>query len=428
MRFHLSRSSIKLIAACAVIFIFLMAAIAFILFSPVKKETKESEIPAFYAEEADAPKITKPISLSDYYITKKTNYVNSYYIDDNSVLWGSGSNDSGQLGTGEISDVPPDGSVKIAENVVSVDCSDGYDFCIYLTADGNLYGMGENLWGILTPKDSPYDTTENYGNITSPVLLMDGVAYARAGQSAVVLLKKDGSVWWWGQFAGTYRSSESNYGHPLGLFSSTPQKVLEGCVYATVGNNTAAAITADGALYTWGLNVFGQCGCPVTSDDYVRQPQKVLENVHMVWPEKIEYSSTFDSFASSGNTLSNYPYNTFAQLESGDMLAAGLGLGEKEKTTAISGDLPAQSTYIYSDTFVPIRLKKDSYADMQAVIEQLKPGTTLEEVKQYLSANGIQYDYSFDYDNGEYTLDKTRLILQNGNYTLCFDENNELTK
>lgn len=52
----------------------------------------------------------------------------------------------------------------------------------------------------------------------------------------------------------------------------------------------------------------------------------------------------------------------------------------------------------------------------------------MEEVKQYLSANGIQYDYSFDYDNGEYTLDKTRLILQNGNYTLCFDENNELTK
>ena len=31
-------------------------------------------------------------------------------------------------------------------------------------------------------------------------------------------------------------------------------------------------------------------------------------------------------------------------------------------------------------------------------------------------------------DNGEYTMDETRLILQNGNDTLYFDENNELTE
>ena len=65
---------------------------------------------------------------------------------------------------------------------------------------------------------------------------------------------------------------------------------------------------------------------------------------------------------------------------------------------------------------------------MQDVLDQLKPGTALEEVKRYLCANGIQYDYSFDYDNGEYTMDETRLILQNGNDTLYFDENNELTE
>ena len=257
---------------------------------------------------------------------------------------------------------------------------------------------------------------------------MEDVSYARATQEAVVLLKKDGSVWWWGRFAGTYRSSDTNHGHPLSMYSGTPQKALEDCVYVTAGYGTAAAITADGDLYTWGLNVFGQCGCPVTSDDYVREPQKVLENVHMVWPEKIEYSSTFESFSSSGDALSSYPYNTFVQLQNGDILAAGLGLGEQEKATAVSGDLPAEGTYFYSDTFLPIRLKEDSYEDMQDVLDQLKPGTALEEVKRYLCANGIQYDYSFDYDNGEYTMDETRLILQNGNDTLYFDENNELTE
>lgn len=426
MRSRSSRSTVRIIAACAVLFLFALTVIGLILLFPAKNQDKEAQTPVFYAKEADAPKIKDPLSLSDYYFTKKTNLTNSYYIDDDLVLWGQGSNDHGQLGTGEISEESAKDSVRIAENVVSVDCSNAYSFCIYLTSDGDLYGVGENLWGILTPDDSSHDSSQNYDDVASPVLLMEDVSYARATQEAVVLLKKDGSVWWWGRFAGTYRSSDTNHGHPLSMYSGTPQKALEDCVYVTAGYGTAAAITADGDLYTWGLNVFGQCGCPVTSDDYVRKPQKVLENVHMVWPEKIEYSSTFESFSSSGDALSSYPYNTFVQLQNGDILAAGLGLGEQEKATAVSGDLPAEGTYFYSDTFLPIRLKEDSYEDMQDVLDQLKPGTALEEVKRYLCANGIQYDYSFDYDNGEYTMDETRLILQNGNDTLYFDENNEL--
>ena len=428
MYFYSSKSSVKIIATFAILLILVLIAIGLILFFPTKGQPEKDEKPVFYAEKSDAHEIKPPIALSDYYLTKKTNLINSYYIDNDLVLWGRGFNDHGQLGMGEISEDSMEASVRIAENVVSVDCSNAYSFCIYLTADGNLYGVGENPWGIFTPEVSSPDTFQSYDDITSPVLLMENVSYARAAQEAVVLLKNDGSVWWWGRFAGSYLSSETNREHSSDLCCSTPEKVLEDCVYVTAGNDIAAAITADGDLYTWGLNVFGQCGYPVTSDDYVREPQKVLENVHMVWPEKIEYSSTFDSFSSSGNNLASYPYNTFVQLQNSTILAAGLGLEGKEKKTAISGDLSAEGSYFYSDTFLPIRLKEDSYKDTQDVLDQLKPGMALEEVTRYLCDNGIQYDYSFDYNNGEYISNFEELILRHIDYRLYFNKNNEFVE
>ena len=39
--------------------------------------------------------------------------------------------------------------VRIAENVVSMDCSTNGYFCIYLTKNGELYGMGAIILGLL---------------------------------------------------------------------------------------------------------------------------------------------------------------------------------------------------------------------------------------------------------------------------------------
>ena len=35
------------------------------------------------------------------------------------------------------------------------------------------------------------------------------MAYARAGCKSIVVLKKDGSVWWWGEYASTYSTKKN---------------------------------------------------------------------------------------------------------------------------------------------------------------------------------------------------------------------------
>ncbi len=146
--------------------------------------------------------------MEDFHIKNRVSGKNRYYIDENLVLWGYGFNDYGQLGIGTVDSLDTFymEPIRIAENVVSVDASINGYFCIYLTEEGNLYGMGSNMLGLLGQE---YDTAavfsvNEYNEVPSPVLLMENVAYARAGRESIVALDKEGNVWWWGQYKTTY--------------------------------------------------------------------------------------------------------------------------------------------------------------------------------------------------------------------------------
>ena len=146
-------------------------------------------------------------------------------------------------------------------------------------------------------------SVNEYNEVPSPVLLMDNVAYARAGRESIVALDKEGNVWWWGQYKTTYLTrrydkaadlswkTQEDEENPTKMLANHPRKILEDCVYATTGDMTGAAIGRDGSLYTWGLNIFGECGAEVTSDDFLRTPKKALENVRMVWPKRFSLTA-----------------------------------------------------------------------------------------------------------------------------------------
>jgi alpha-tubulin suppressor-like RCC1 family protein len=98
-----------------------------------------------------------------------------------------------------------------------------------------------------------------------PVLLMENVAYVRAGMECIAALDRDQNVWWWGQYCGTYHTKEcdsrdyekstEDEHNPAKILYTRPRKLLENCIYVTTGNTTGAAIGADGSLYTWGRNL-----------------------------------------------------------------------------------------------------------------------------------------------------------------------------
>ena len=170
------------------------------------EDVSPSALPVFFVDSLEASKSADEFAIDKYYCKNRKTVLNQYMIDENQVLWGYGHNEFGQLGNGQIdtSEAIYTEPVKIAENVVSVDASGNGFFAIFLTEDGNLYGMGSNRLGLL---GQPYETCysdNDYSKVTEPVLLMQNVVYASAGMKSIVALKQDGSVWWWGEYSSSH--------------------------------------------------------------------------------------------------------------------------------------------------------------------------------------------------------------------------------
>lgn len=379
-------------------------------------------------------------NLQDCFIKNKITVLNCYYIDDRQRLWGYGDNSYGQLGIGDIENGQRyDTPMLIAENVVSVDSSSNGLFCIYLTSGGELYGMGSNMLGLLGQE---YSTELDIGGfcatkVTSPVLLMKEVAYARAGKEAIVALKEDGSVWWWGQYRSTYGTQAyddvlglywkaiEDEANPVKMFAASPQKVLEDCVYAVTGDTVGAAIRQNGELYTWGLNIFGECGTEVTKDDFQRAPEKVLDNVKMVWIEKIGFGEPERAAnlltVNRMNYDTTYSFNIFAQLEDGNILGAGQNIGEKVKEINFTGDIVEKASFVYSDAFIPVILELYSEPENRKKLSGLMWGTDVEVTEKFLANEGLWYTTLYD-ENGYY------IAVEDSRYLLFYDEGKKLDR
>lgn len=391
---------------------------------------QNSEWPTFLVRDIDTVKLNTEFAIEDYYVRNRLTYSNRFYLDEEGVFWGSGRNEYGQMGTGTYGEdeyyAEP---VKIAENVVSIDASWNNYFCIFLTDNGELYGIGSNMIGLLGEECTGEVASEAYyTKIPSPVLLMENVEYARAGRECIVALKNDGSVWWWGQYRTTTSTEFSRYAdywkveeddkNPAKMLYTEPRKILDNCIYATTGDWTGAAITEKGDLYTWGLNIFGECGTPVTEDDFVRTPVKVLENVKMVWPENIRVDDTQDYYSDFVSRDFVYGLNTFVELRSHTIMAAGENLGDKISVTEVTGDTENSVSHTYSDTFVPVNLVEYPEAGKREVLNTLTWGMSIDEVEEVFNSSGVRSSGVYSGDGGMLC----GLSIEDGRYYAYFDE------
>lgn len=412
--------------------------------SEIDAETNhEEDLPVFRVDSLENAFVNDNFNISSYYCKLRETVANKYWIDDNGVLWGTGNNNYGQIGNGKIFGIGElqEEPYKIAEDVVSVDASVNGCFMVYLTKDGELYGVGSNRLGLL---GQPYEiaySDNDYKKVTEPVLLMQNVSYVSAGMYSIVALKDDGSVWFWGEYKSLYKTYASwgmdgswsdieDAGNPDKILINSPTMILENCIYAVTGNWHGAAITKDGELYTWGLNIFGDCGVKIDEDDYIRKPVKVLENVNMVWVEKIDERGVNNEYRIDGHYKNVYNFNIFALLKDGTVLAAGEGIGNEAKTIQVTGDLEEASSHKYSDKFIPIKLEEFPYEKYRNILQDLEWGTSFEEVKEYLTSNNV------DYSEGMFSLIEgsedeyitKELTIEDGSYRLEFDKNRNLCR
>lgn len=402
-----------------------------------ESDAEEADLPAFYIRRAEDLQVSSPLRIEEQYITDRATAGNHYYIDADGVLWGSGYNQNGQLGNGSYEtdlDLGKMDAVRIADHVVSVDANLNNNFCIYLTDDGKLYGMGLNMAGLLLGKDSVKQVYSDDDNdrVCTPVLLMENVRYARAGREAIVALQEDGSVYWWGQMRTTtstygsdydaYWTVEENPDNPVKMMYLEPHKVLENCVYVDISAWNGAAITENGDLYMWGLNIFGQCGVAKSENvhDFVWAPEKVLENVSMVWLEAIRQNddgidTELENFSWA---VHSYTFDNFALLQDGTLLATGENLGKDSVTTVVDGDLNQAGSHWASFGFVPVRAVVYSTEYNREILAEFTWGMSREDVRSLCTDAGLQF-YVGGEDDG--------INIEDSRYCCYFDETGGLS-
>ncbi len=290
------------------------------------------------SQDGEAASLQVDIQIENYYITNIGNPDNLYYIDEDHVLWGCGYNYYGQLGQGTWDEEYHTEFMKIAENVVHVDYSSLGGFVIYLTEDHELYGFGSAADGTLLQTEE-FSWEALYGDkynhreenaVSTPVLLMEDVAYASCGRGDVACMTEDGDVYIW----GTIWSGEYYYGAYYGdyCFVSTPQKVLSDAVLVTGGAYNHAALLQDGTVWTWGYNYAGSCGVEISDDTlYISEPVCVAEDAVMVWTGSVLRNvNCLDT-----TEFESFPHgleNTVILKKDGTCWVCGVNVGEETKT------------------------------------------------------------------------------------------------
>jgi len=127
---------------------------------------------------------------------------NLYVLKKDGSLWGWGDNMYGQLGKGYVSNYnEPNDKIgyRIMDNVASIETGVGGTSVFAIKKDGSLWAWGNGTDGVLGVGEkgsiSYGKATKKYnGSVGKPVKVMDGVA-AVSSDLHTMILKEDGSLW-----------------------------------------------------------------------------------------------------------------------------------------------------------------------------------------------------------------------------------------
>jgi alpha-tubulin suppressor-like RCC1 family protein len=184
-------------------------------------------------------------------------------------LWAWGSNASGQLGAGATS--PTAILAATGSALPTRSTALGSSFALALRADGTLWAWGDNTSGQLGLGNGLASSR------TRPVQVgtdNDWVQVA-AGTSFSLALKANGTIWAWGLNNFGQLGSPTNSG--TSVANTSPAQVGTG-VYTRIaaGAFHSLALAADGSLYAWGNNTYGQLGNGTSSLPSAANPGLVL--------------------------------------------------------------------------------------------------------------------------------------------------------
>jgi alpha-tubulin suppressor-like RCC1 family protein/predicted transcriptional regulator len=152
--------------------------------------------------------------------------------------------------------------VPIAD-VTAISCG-GQD-TLALKSDGSVWGWGWNLnyqLGTITSDDFQ-DTPVLVGNLKD-------VAQVSAGESFSLAVKRDGTLWAWGQNQHGMLGSGHYFGDDI--IDPIQMKNLTGVDSVSAGMGHSLALKSDGTVWAWGMDYEGQIG-PISGDEFTDDHQ-----------------------------------------------------------------------------------------------------------------------------------------------------------
>ncbi len=169
----------------------------------------------------------------------------SFAIKKDGTLWGWGENGYVSYLKDKISLKP----VKIMNNVQSISVDEFGPSNYVIKKDGTLWTWVSNGYGAL----------EDENTITkfNPVKIMDSVKSISGDGSQRYVIKKDGTLWGWGW--DLYHQLLTKEIGDYNEYIKNPVKLMDD-VLAVKGHYHVLAVKKDGSLWSWGNNEYGQVG------------------------------------------------------------------------------------------------------------------------------------------------------------------------
>ena len=199
------------------------------------------------------------IGTADYWIDVKCGGAFLLALKDDGTMWSCGRNVEGQLGIGNNTNIVS-ALTKIGTNSDWISISAGGDHSCAIKNDGTLWSWGNNIFGKLGLGVGIAST-----NVPTKVGTDTNWKIVSAGNNMTSSIKKDGTLWVWGNNEGVVVDGVLTGFGQLGLGDTisryVPTKLGSSNDWKYVNSGRfSAAIKNDGTLWAWGRNTHGQLG------------------------------------------------------------------------------------------------------------------------------------------------------------------------
>ena len=240
----------------------------------------------------------------------------AHWSPANTGGWSISPSKGNAMGGQQTTITPPKLSRGIRFNQVSAFGSP-YGFSVGVASDGNAYAWGANDYGQLGRDPDKTPTQKTPTRVPLPDGVDSGFTYTQiaAGGRHVLAVGSDGIVYSWGdndhRQLGDGTTSDRSKPQPIKGADGQPFKAVQ----ISAGSSDSAAISPDGRVYTWGSECdSGGCSSPRLTPALAKDPNGSGQGLHAV---QVSVNYSFIMALDANGNVYTWGYNNYGQLGNG---------------------------------------------------------------------------------------------------------------